>query len=165
MRKILCITIAIALLFLLQGCRNSPSDTVDTVVFYYIHNDFEYGTASGVITPTIADVKNISPDYTSILEKYFNGLTNDDCISPFPDGITLEDFQVDNNKAQIVLSPHMATISGSSLTIALACLTRTVIELTDVKTVQISIQNNQINGMDSLTLSLNSFAYMDDIKP
>ena len=59
----------------------------------------------------------------------------------------------------------MAILADASMTVALACLTRTVVELTGVKAVQISIQNNQINGSDTITLTLNNFAYFDDVQP
>lgn len=163
MRKTICITMAVCLLSLFTGCTNTASTPNDSVVFYYIHNDLEYGTDSGVVTSTVVEEIEVGTDYYALLEKYFNGPTNYDCISPFPAGITLEELNVDNNKAQLLLSPHMATLSGASMTVALACLTRTVVELTGVSTVQIEIQNNQILGADSLTLSVNKFAYCDTV--
>lgn len=164
MRKLICIATVISIIFALAGCSDTPQRTHDTVLFYYIHNDFEYGSASGVITSTIAENIEADSDYYTLLEKYFNGPTNYDCISPFPGGITLEELHVDSNKAQLLLSPHMATLSGSALTVALACLTRTVVEMTGVSTVQIRIQNSQIYGAESVTLSINNFAYSDTVE-
>lgn len=161
MKKIICIILILSAV-LLSGCDQKKTEPSDTVLFYYAHNEIDYGTTSGVITSTVADLKNVPKDYRKILEKYFNGPTNYDCISPFPAGIALEDLQISNDKAEILLSPHMATLSGTSMTVALACLTRTVIELTGVTTVQIRILNNTINGSDSVTLALNSFLYWDD---
>ncbi len=161
MKKIICIITAAVFIFLLAGCDRTSDTASNTVVFYYIYNEIEYGTSSGVITPTTVEVEDVG-NYEQLLAKYFNGPTNYDCISPFPAGITLEELEISHNKAQILLSPHMATISGSPLTVALACLTRTVIEMTNVQTVEIRIQNNQINGADSLILSLNNFTYFDD---
>ena len=57
----------------------------------------------------------------------------------------------------------MATLSDSSFTIACACLTRTVIEMTGVKALQLKIHSRQINGADSLLLTLNDFTYWDDV--
>lgn len=163
MKRLICL-ITVALIFLLTGCTKAPDTDSNTVVFYYIYKEIEYGTSSGVIRPSVVEVKEDFGNYEKLLAKYFNGPTNYDCISPFPAGITLEGLEIDRNKAQILLSPHLATISGSQLTVALACLTRTVIEMTDVQTVEIRIQDNQINGADSLTLSLNNFTYFDDTK-
>ena len=162
MKRLIClILVVITLLF--SGCSQNADHATDTAIFYYAHNEIEYGSASGVITSTVADLKGVPKDYRRILEKYFNGPTNYDCISPFPAGIMLEDLQISNDKAEILLSPHMATLSGTSMTVALACLTRTVIDLTGVTTVQIRIQNSKINGADSITLALNSFLFWDDV--
>jgi len=160
--RFVCVTI---LVFSLLGCDTSHDNNENGIVFYYINNEIEYGRASGVITSTVVDT-NVEPDdYESLLTLYFNGPTNYECVSPFPAGTTMEDFSTDGRKAQILLSPHMATIKDAELTVALACLTRTVIELTGVDTVQIQILRNTIYGENSVTLSLNSFDYSDDVMP
>ena len=163
MKRFTTLLIALCVLFPFSGC-NSKKDSANTAVFYYVQNKPEYGTASGMIAANVVEVKGRTDHYRILLEKYFNGPTNYDCVSPFPAGITLEDFQISGDKAQILLSPHMAILTGPSMTVALACLTRTVIEMTDVETVQIQIKNNQINGVDALTLTLNSFTYWDDVQ-
>ena len=163
MKKSVCIAIAIVLLILMTGCEQPDTTAADTVLFYYIHNEFEYGTESGVITSTAVTPKYDENDYQILLEKYLNGPTDYKSISPFPAGITLEDFQIVGDKAQVVLSPHMGMLSGSSRTVAFACLTRTVIEMTGVSAVQIGIENQQINGSDFITLTLNSFSFWDNM--
>lgn len=165
MRRFFCLLVVIILALLFFGCDTPPVNDDKSVVFYYVHNELEYGTESGVIKSTVANVDVESDDYTAILALYFNGPTNYECISPFAAGTTMEEFGVDGNKAQVILSPHMATLNDSALTVALACLTRTIVELTGVSTVQVRIQNCKIYGEDSITLSLNSFNYFDDITP
>ena len=165
MRKLICFFATIITVFSLFGCSVSPIEEGNSVVFYYIHNEIEYGTDSGVITPAVVNV-NVKPDnYDALLTLYFNGPTNYECISPFAAGTTFVELGIANNKAQITLSPHMATLDNSTLTVALACLTRTIVEMTGVDTVQIRIQNSKIYGEESVTLSLNSFAYFDDVMP
>lgn len=163
MKKAVCILICLAMLFLMTGCSQADVQSANTVHFYYIHNELEYGTESGVVAPTVIDVQYDESDYQLLLEKYLNGPTNHELISPFPAGITLEDFQIVGEKALLVLSPHMGTLTGSSMTVALACLTRTVIEMTGVNAVQIRIENQQINGADIITLTLNNFSLWDDV--
>lgn len=165
MKNVILIILVAAITLLAIGCAKTADVSASTVTFYYIHNEPAYGTESGVIAANTIEVNQYERDYNQLLATYFNGPTNYDCVSPFPAGITLEELYIDENKAQLVLSPHMATISGSDLTVALACLTRTVIEMTDVKTVQIRISGNQINGEDSVTFTLNSFSQFDEVGP
>lgn len=163
MIKSVCIAIAIVLLILMTGCEQPDTTAANTVLFYYIHNEFAYGTESGVIASTALTQKYDENDYQVLLEKYLNGPTDYKSTSPFPAGITLVDFQIVGDKAQVVLSPHMGMLSGSSRTVAFACLTRTVIEMTGVSAVQIGIENQQINGSDFITLTLNSFSFWDNM--
>lgn len=165
MKRLFCVMIAVILSVFSTGCNRHNTTKTNIATFYYIHNDINYGTTSGVIAPMTVELPGGALNYKTVLDQYFNGPTNYDCISPFPAGISLEDIQFNNDRAELLLSPHMAILADASMTVALACLTRTVIELTDVKAVQISIQNNQINGSDTITLTLNNFAYFDDVQP
>mgnify|MGYP003304105486 CR=1 FL=1 len=163
MKKSVCIVVCLTMLLLMTACGQADIPSANTVKFYYIHNELQYGTESGVITPAVINGQYDEDDYQLLLEKYLNGPTDYESISPFPAGITLKDFQIVGEKALLVLSPHMGTLSGSSMTVALACLTRTVIEMTGVEAVQISIENQQINGVDFITLTLNNFSFWDDV--
>ena len=163
MKNPIIISVVCAFIFMCCSCSINNSCT-ESVTFYYVHNEIEYSMASGVIAPMEFEPGREFNNHRLIIEKYFDGPTNYDCISPFPAGTTLEDFQTDGDKAILLLSPHMATLSGASMTVALACLTRTVIEITNVKAMQVSIQNNQIWGSDSVTLTLNSFSYYDNVQ-
>lgn len=165
MRKFRFLVITIILVLFICACDTPASNDDKSVVFYYVHNEIEYGTESGVITSTVAEVDIDSDNYDAILALYFNGPTNYECVSPFAAGTTMEEFGIDGNKAEIMLSPHMGTLNDSALTVALACLTRTIVELTGVSTVQVRIHNSKIFGEDAITLSLNSFNYFDDITP
>lgn len=163
MKKIICLILASTILLLTAGCDNTVTTPDKTVNFYYVHNKIQFGTQSGIITPTAIEYPGEKDDYLGILELYFRGPTNYDCLSPFPAGTTVEEFLLNNNRAEILLSPHMSTISGVKFMTACTCLTRTVIEMTGVRSVKIQIQYNQINGEDALTLSLDSFAYCDAV--
>ena len=163
MKKIICIIVITASLFLILGCNSVSKQNHNTVLFYYIHNDFKYGTESGVITSTAVTVDAEYSDYEGLLNLYFNGPTNYESISPFPAGISLVNFQMDNNKVQLVLSPHMATLSDSEFTVACACLTRTVVEMTGIGTLHITIQGPQNKENNTWTFTLNDFTYFDTV--
>ena len=96
-------------------------------------------------------------EYRFLIEQYLNGPRSTECISPFPAGITLEEFELEANKAMLTLSPHITTLSGAELMFACVCLTKTVSELTGVRSVQIATVDGTINGNSSITLTPNSF--------
>ncbi len=165
MKKIFCIIVISACLFLIIGCHSVSKQDSNSVLFYYMHNDFKYGMESGVITPAAVTVNADDSDYESLLNLYFNGPTNYESISPFPSGISLVNLQMDNNKVQLVLSPHMATLSDSEFTVACACLTRTVVEMTGIGTLHITIQGPQDKENKVWTFTLNDFTYFDTVGP
>lgn len=158
MKRTICLILVLSCLLLLAACSNKKS-AKDPVNFYYCTPETEFGTQDSLIISQIRDAHGHSRDYHYLISQYLNGPTTYDCISPFPGGTTLEELDVDNSKARIVLSPHITTLSGSELMLACACITKTVLEMTGVHTVQISTSKGRLNGQDSITLTAGSFTY------
>jgi len=152
-------------LLLLTACATEETNYQTPVNFYYIHNDVEFGTDSGVIKATVREGAGHREDYFYLISQYLNGPISYDCISPFPAGTTLEELYWDQNRVQIVLSPHITTLSGIDLTIACACLVRTVADIVGVDTVQIRSSSGLLNGEHVLILSSGSFEYLDHLTP
>lgn len=154
----------IILLLFLTGCASDS--TVDVPVkFFYIHNELEFGTESGVIKETTREAKGHRDDYSYLISRYLEGPITYDCISPFPAGTTLKELNWNQNRVQIVLSPEITTLSGVDLIVACACLTRTVAGIIGVDTVQIRSSSGLINGEEMLTFHADSFLYLDQTTP
>lgn len=164
MKKELCLLLCVTIL-LISGCKQRQTRITEDVVFYYMQNNQYYGSTTGVVASTVVEIPKEEFNYKNVLDVYIKGPTNYDCISPFPAGTTIEILEINRDKALLVLSPHFTTISNSSLTVALACLSRTVIELTGVKIVQIQIVDNLICGKRSITLTKDNFIYYDSVQP
>lgn len=162
MKRAVYISLVLLLIFTLCSCTSQSKSVQAPVAFYYRSTDVEYGAQSGVITYEIREVKGHTEDYQYIINQYLNGPKSSGCISPFPAGTTLEAFSLHNNKVDIMLSPHLAILTGSDLMVACACLTKTVLELTGVNSVQISSENGLLNNEESITLTADSFAYWDE---
>ena len=163
MKRATILLLLFAILLSLTACQ-SPTEK-NSLTFYYIKNTENSDGISDIIVPFFPNINNTSYDYAELLNLYFNGPTNYSCYSPFPASTTLEELSVTQSKAKLTLSPQFATISGVELTIACACLTRTVIALTGVSSVQISVNGAQLCGEDSLTFNLKSFTYLDALPP
>jgi germination protein M len=160
MKKAICMFLSFVLIFVLCGCNNHDNIAFP-VKFYYRTVPVSYGTNASIITAEVRDASEFRGNYTELIELYLNGPKQYSCISPFPAGTTLEEISLSGNKMQILLSPHMAVLSGSELMVACACLSRTIIELTGVSTVQISSENSLLNNQEFITVTSNSFAYLD----
>lgn len=161
MKRIIAFVLFLSVMFMLCACTKSNKQITTSVTYYYRTVEVDCGPDSGVITPEVREVSGIPDDYQQLMAQYLNGPRSNDCISPFPAGTTLEEFNLDSKKAQIKLSPHLALLSGAELMIACACLTKTVTQLTGVDSVQISADNGLLNDQEYITLTADSFAYFD----
>lgn len=159
MKQTICAIVAILFLLFLCSCGNNNIKVVDPVNFYYCTPETQFGEQNTLMVAQIREAKDHTQDYPYLISQYLNGPITYDCVSPFPGGTTLEEFAINDFQASIVLSPHIATLSGSELMLACACMTKTVIEMTGVDTVQISTSEGTLNGEDFIVLTADSFAY------
>ena len=159
--KLKLLILLFTLSVLLAACGDQSTNYESPVTFYYIQNELEFGTESGVIIATTRESKGHTDDYDYLITQYLNGPTSYDCISPFPAGTTLEELHWDSNRVQVVLSPQITTLNGVDLMVACACLTRTVSEMTGINTIQIRSSSGLLNGESLLTLTPDSFNYWD----
>lgn len=162
MKQSISVMIILCLLFSLSSCTVDQSGTSESVTYYYRTVEVEFGSQSGVIAAEIRHVKRHTDDYPYLVEQYLNGPVSDKCISPFPAGITFEELNVDDKEVQIMLSSHLALLSGAELMTACACLAKTLLELTGARTIQISADNGLLNGTEVITLTEDDFVYWDD---
>lgn len=161
MKKIICLLLALVAVFTLFGCKNKTSEIKQPVKYYYRTVPTQYGSDASIITAEVRESFGYTNDYQYLIGQYLNGPKTYDCISPFPAGTTTEEFTMSGNKVEIMLSTHMSILSGSELMLACACLTKTVCEMTGVTTVQISSDGGMLNNEESITLTADSFTYLD----
>lgn len=159
-----CAYILIALIFfsMLTSCADNTNAIKNPVTFYYRSESITYGQQASVIQSEIREGKSFAGDAQSAIKQYLNGPQTKGCISPFPAGTTLESFNVDKNRVQITLSPHLAILNGADLMVACACLTQTATDLTGVKTVQIRAEGSLLNGEEVITMRADSFLCIDE---
>jgi germination protein M len=162
MKKAISVLLVLACLLALPAC-NSGSDSIkNPVTYYYQTTSTDYNSESGMVATEIREAFGHVGEYAYLIEQYLNGPRNSGCISPFPGGTTLEEFELEPNKAMLTLSPHITTLSGAELMFACVCLTKTVSEMTGVRSVQIATVGGTINGNSSITLTPNSFALLNN---
>ena len=154
MKKLLCILLALCLLPLF-GCAQPEDPIENPVFFYYRQKTLTYDNENSVITKELRDAGRRADDISYLLEQYLRGPQ-----STFPRGsrITL---QVQEDTAVIVVNSNFATLTGIDLTLACACLTLTVCELTGTEHALIQGQDMLLDGNQSIAMSRSSILLLD----
>lgn len=160
MKKMCSLLMALMLLFLLIGCSQTETAVEGSVKFYYRAAEVTFGTENGVITSEIRDIN--TDDMESVLHAYLKGPKNEKLISPFPENLTVESFDSGPARTSITLSAHIADLKDGELTIACACIAKTVFELTGTRSVEIKSDSGLIGGMQSVILMRNDLIVYDD---
>ena len=158
MKRFISILLTLILMISLSSCAGKPQTPVS---FYYQATKFKLGKDQSIITPEIRDASGYYGDYYKLMETYLSGPIEPDFQSPFPTGTSLISLDIGNTWALIVLSPHLSTLNGHQLTIACACIGKTLFEMVDVRSVEIKSQDSLLNGMQSVILSRNDLLLWD----
>jgi len=162
MKRISLIILIICMLFSLCACRTNQSHTDTYANYYYRALELQYGTSEPVIVCERRSIIQFNNDFALILENYINGPKMSNHTTPFPAGTYLEQVTLGNDRAYVILSSHLSLLTGSDLTIACACLTKTVTELAGVHSVEISAKDGTLNGAPSMVLTEKDFSYFEN---
>lgn len=165
MKRCVSIVLAGLLLLTLCGCSSQNTQLKVPVTYYYRTPEPNYGPGASIITTEPREAAGHTDDYRFLLEQYLSGPQTNACISPFPAGISLEELNIESNKVQIILSPHLAVLSGAELMVACACLYKTIVGMTGIDTVEIRAEHSLLNGKESITLNDYNFSYWDTDPP
>lgn len=161
MRKILCILLAVCCCMGLFACKKQEEIPEDSVTVYYKREKPVFGAADGVIAATYLDAAGYRDDPAHLLEKYLSANPGEGFVSPFPSGVVLVSYKMEGLTAKVVLSDTIAQLSGMELTMALTCLTHTVMSMSGCREVIISAATEQLDGENFVTLSQDSFLLLD----
>ena len=162
MKKLLCIFLVLSCLLSLTACVQQDEHPEPTVTVYYRRASLTYGAADSVIASTQLKSSGREGDHAYLIRKYLASTPDEAFVSPFPKGVTLISFKLEGLTAKVVLSNEIADLTGMNLTIALTCLTQTVMSLTTCEEVIISANTRLIDGQNFITLSKDSYLLVDD---
>lgn len=154
------ITAFLLCLLLLAGCSNSGPKIPGN--FYYKRAETTYGTSNGVIAPEVREIDGLISDLSVLLSVYFAGPENKELESPFPKNTTVENWELKGTTLILTLSREFASLSGLDLTVACACITQTMLELTPAQTVVIETKHSPMDTNISVTMSAETLLLIDD---
>ena len=162
MRKVLCIFLCLCCFAGILGCSTNTSKPEASVAVYYKREAAVYGTADGVIGEYCLDATGHENEHIYLFNQYLMATPGEGLVSPFPQGIKLVGFKLEGLTAKVVLSDRLANLSGMDLTIALICMTQSIMSITGCHEVIISCANKQLDGQNFITLNRDSYLLLDD---
>lgn len=159
MKRIAAILLIIAFCLPFFGCQQDSEPVRSPVTFYYRRAEFDHGSEDSVILGQIRDSDGYQNDLKGLLNLYLQGPTAEEFDPTFPKGTKLIDYRVEENTALLTVSDQLSLADGIHLTVACACLAKTVMELTGLETVQIQAQtvmlgNDKVIVMDESRILL-----------
>lgn len=162
MKRLFVLLLITALCSPLLGCAKETAHIQEPVSFYYRRKTLAYGEENSVILSENRESvgHQNSPEY--LLKEYLAGPISDNLARTFPPRTTLVQLTVDNSKATIILSSHIANLTGMDLTIACACLTLTTMELTGAETVEIRAKDALLDDAESIIMDRECLLFLDD---
>ena len=165
MRKFLCILLSLVCLFGILGCSREEKIPENAVTVYFKTANYDYGAEEGMIGKTYLDTNGHEDDYSYLINTYLHTTPAEGFASTFPQGVSLVRFRLESLTANVTLSNHMKDCTGMDLTIALTCLTRTIISMTGCQEVILSAEDTLLNGEKFITLNADSFLLSDHSAP
>ena len=159
MKRLIPLLLIFALLLSLSACQTKQEKFQVPVNFYFPRQEATFGSADSLIAPVTAEGMGYSGDPVGLLTVYLQGPKDNRYRSPFPTGTKIESMELVNGIVRLTMNEAFADLTGLDLTIACACLTLTVLDLTQANSVRISVAGTTLNGesyirMDRSTLTL-----------
>lgn len=161
MKKFL--TFLLCMVCLLSACGTSQPKIEDPVTFYYPRTEYVFGQTDSIIASETRKAPQIKTNLSTQLSEYLQGPASADLRNPFPADTEILGIRLDSGILQLTMNDKFSKLSGMELTIACACLTKTGIELTGCKTVQIVIDGTLPDTQRIITMNDLTLLLIDDI--
>ena len=162
MKRILSFLLVFCCFTGILGCSADKQPPEDSVAVFYKKDKTTYGTSDGVIAATYIHTSGHEAEYAYLLNQYLKATPGEGFASTFPKGVSLIYFKLEGLTAKVILSDRIADLSGMELTIALTCLTQTVMSMTGCQEVIISASTKQLDGQNFVTLNRDSYLLIDN---
>lgn len=154
MKKILSLLLVLSLI--LTGCAGRAEGELEPespCLYYYRTAETGYRSETGVIQGERREIAGHEEDISWILEDLLKGPRGADLVSPFPKDLKVLDCQQTDKAIVLEFSGELSNLSGVELSVAAACIARTLFGVCSADTVSMTTQTGLLNGKQSLTLS------------
>ena len=161
MKRILLIIAAVLMFLAIGGCGNESIEYVRPVHAYYCTQQISYNSANGVFAAEQREFSGYEDRIKDFLNEYLRGPQDTSLRSPFPLGAFIIDYAQQNDTIRLHLNVHFSRLAPNELTVACACLSKTLFELTDAKTVHIQVDGDSQSN-SQITMTVDNIFYADD---
>ncbi|WP_312636698.1 GerMN domain-containing protein [Oscillibacter sp.] len=140
-------------LVLLPGCvyatRQTQGADAESYTLYYMVEDLRAAAGGDAVQsePVLlegfqeSDTRAVAEKLTEVL---LEGPRSEDLKSPFPGGTQLLSASLDDGHATVDLSYPYSTLSGVALTIADYCITLTLTQLPEIRSVSVTVRGQEL---------------------
>lgn len=169
MKRMISLLLCSMLLLCLFGCGQTQEKLVDPISFYYLHapvnHQIQHGTEHSVITPEIREGLGVRRNISALLAQYLSGPKAESYVSPLPADTKLVDWTTEDTTLCITFSDEISDLTGIDLTLACACVAKTILEIGNFDTVKIQAETLPLDGKTSITMDKNNMLLLDDVNP
>lgn len=145
----------------LIACGRNNGNAHDPVDFYYRNEVIEYGSVQGLIAAEVRDRSGYENDTAAFIDLYLRGPETEGLLSPFPAGTCVESVRQEDTIFNIILNNNFSNLSGHNLSVACACLSMTLMDLTQCDTVRIYVADGSLDGSEYVEMSADSVLLLD----
>ena len=146
----------IALMLLLSACGSHSKSQSDSVTFYFLQQEFQYGHSGSVLAPESREFSGEPRNLSYWMALYLMGPVEDTHITPVPAGTRILCTSLDNGNIQLELSEPAEKMSDAEFSLACTCLSLTCFSITDADEVTI------ISGDRKIVLNRKNITLTDD---
>lgn len=162
-KRILSFFLLAAFLLSLCGCGGKNVSYSNPIDFYFLDAEEQFGAQTGALAQETVDLLTNDVQIQQILDRYLKGPTEDGLRSPFPAGLKAEVESLQDGELDIRLSSEFDALSGVSLTLAAACLTMTLTQISGVDSVMLETGSGVLSQQANEAYSARRFLFYDEL--
>lgn len=164
MKKMICILLVLALMLPLAACSEKQEPVQKPVTFYYCRTTPVYGVEDGLIAGETRESAGYEDNLLGLLNRYVSGPVSTDLVRPFPFAARILTYSVEEDAIFMDVSDTFTVLKDTELTLAMACLTKTIYEITGIGTIYVKAETRKFDGIEMITMRIENIYLLDSSK-
>ena len=162
MKITVSILLLICLSIMLLGCQEKAEPINKPVTFYFSCSEFDHGNENSVIAGETRESAGFENDIMGLLNLYLSGPESEDLRSTFPADVKLLEYRVEDGTAILTVTDQLSLVDGIELTVACACIAKTVMKLSGLEAVKIQTQTVNLGNKPYIIMDQSTILLLDD---